>query len=306
MPLNVLFMGTPAFAVPALQALIDSPHRVLAVYSQPPRPAQRGQQLTKSPIHLLAEQHAIPVETPVTLKNAAAQARFAGYDADVAVVAAYGLLLPQAVLDAPRHGCVNIHPSALPRWRGAAPIQHTILAGDAMTEMCIMQMDKGLDTGAVMRRVPYAITNGMTTGALHDHMAQLGAQTVLDVLNDIEAGTAIALPQAEEGTTYAAKIDKAMARIDWRKPATNIDRLVRGMNPFPAAWFDWQGEAIKLFGVEIVDGSAAPGTVLDDKLTIACGNAAVRLTELQRPGKKRLPAAELLRGFTIPAGSVLN
>ena len=301
--MRLIFMGTPHFAVPTLQALIDSAHEVIAVYSQPPRPAGRGQKLTASPVHQLAEAHGITVHTPVSLKNPEAQQIFSAYQADAAIVAAYGLLLPQAILDAPKQGCINIHPSNLPRWRGAAPLQRTIMAGDTETAMCIMQMEAGLDTGPVLLRQPISIPPGTTTAMLHDQMSHLGATSLLKVLNELPALTAQF--QSAEGVTYATKISKAEARIDWKQPAQHVQQLVLGLNPAPGAYFSHGGEHIKVLLGEAVANQGSPGTLIAEA-TIACGEGALRLIEIQRPGKKPQPISEALRGWNFPMGTVLE
>lgn len=306
--MRVVFMGTPDFAVPALKALIASAHEVVAVYSQPPRPAGRGMKLTASPVHQLAEAYHIPVFTPVSLKPAEAQETFTAHQADIAVVAAYGLLLPQPVLDAPRHGCINIHPSDLPRWRGAAPIQRTLMSGDRDTACCIIRLELGLDTGPILLREPYRIPDTMDAGALHDHMAALGARQVLTVLSQIESGTLRPQPQAADGVTYAEKLTKADRPLDWNQPAEALLTQVRGLSPAPAATMELAGEAIKIFRAELVDGDAAQpaGTVLDDQLRIATGDGrALRLLELQKPGKSRQNAQQFLQAAPIPAGTRL-
>lgn len=306
--MKIIFMGTPEFAVPALQALIDSPHEIIAVYSQPPRPAGRGMKLTPSPVHQLAQKHSIPVFTPEKLKPADVQEVFKSHHADIAVVAAYGLLLPQAVLDAPRLGCINIHPSDLPRWRGAAPIQRTLMAGDSTTACCIIQLEMSLDTGPIHVREPFTIPPEMDAGGLHDAMAAMGAKQVLTVLKNLSTPNPPApMPQASEGVTYAEKITKADREIDWRKSAQEILNQIRGLSPAPAAVTMMNGEAIKLFRAEITNGdmTKSPGTVLDGMLTINCGNAtALRITEAQRPGKSRSPVTAFLQGFPIPAGTL--
>lgn len=303
MTLNVIFMGTPAFALPAFEALLASGHKVCAAYSQPPRPAGRGQKLTPSPIHQRAEAAGIPVETPVSLKPEDVQQHLRAYGADVALVAAYGLLLPQAVLDAPRLGCINIHPSALPRWRGAAPIQRTIMAGDRETACCIMQMEAGLDTGPVLLRESFAIPPDMDAGGLHDAMAHMGARLAMQVLDGLPMHAAT---QATEGVTYATKITKADQVIDWRQPAHVIAAQVRGLSPAPGATFGWGDETVKLYAAEVSEGSGAAGTVLDASGVVACGKGALRLLVLQRAGKQRVPAEEFLRAQPIAVGTVLS
>ena len=311
-PLRLVFMGTPDFAVPSLRALIEAGHDLVCVYSQPPRPAGRGQQVQKSPVHRFAEEHGIAVRTPKTLRTAEAQAEFAALNADAAVVAAYGLILPQPVLDAPRLGCLNVHGSLLPRWRGAAPIQRAILAGDAETGITIMQMDIGLDTGAMLLKEPVPITAETTASSLHDALADLGARMIVDALNGLAAGRLTAVPQPDEGVTYAAKLTRDDGRLDWSKDAASVERQVRAVTPWPGCWFDAptpQGvERIKVLKAELAPGvaRAAPGTVLDDRLTIACNGGAVRLTLVQRPGKAPVDGAAFLRGFALPAGTVLG
>lgn len=296
-------MGTPDFAVPALDALVSAGHDIVAVYSQPPRPGgRRGKAPTPSPVHKRADALGIAVRTPVSLKAADEQAALAALDADVAVVAAYGLILPRAVLDAPRQGCINIHASLLPRWRGAAPIQRAILAGDAETGVCIMQMEAGLDTGPVRKTVRTPIAD-KDAGALTAELGAIGAQAIVDVLADLDGHPPV--PQPEAGVTYAAKIDKAEARIDFAAAADAVERQVRAFHPAPGAWFEHAGERIKMIAVEIVPGSGTPGEVLDEALTIACASGAIRPVSVQRAGRGVMTADELLRGFSIPRGTVL-
>lgn len=296
-------MGTPEFAVPTLSALAAAGHDLCGVYTQPPRRAGRGKALTPSPVQKAAEALGVPVCTPLTLRDAAAQAAFAALGADVAVVAAYGLILPKPVLAAPRHGCLNVHGSLLPRWRGAAPIQRAILAGDAVTGVGIMQMEAGLDTGPV--RLEEATEIGTkTSGELSAELAALGARLMVQVLGDLPGHPPV--PQAEAGVTYAAKIEKAEARIDWRQSASQIERQIRAFNPAPGAWFEHGGERLKLLAGEVVARHGAPGTVLDDVLTIACGlGSALRPTLIQRAGRAPMAPAELLRGFPLPPGTRL-
>ena len=293
--MRVIFMGTPDFSVPALRA-IASDHEVVAVYSQPPRAAGRGQKPRPSPVQAAAEVLSLPVRTPEHLRDPQAQADFAALCADVAVVVAYGLILPQPVLDAPRLGCLNIHASLLPRWRGAAPIHRAILAGDDETGVAIMQMEAGLDTGPVLatRRTP--IVADETTADLHDRLAVIGADLIADVLPRLPLP---ATAQPDQGVTYAAKIDKAEARIDWTRPADEIDRQIRGLSPFPGAWCDIDGERVKLLRSRVVPGGGQPGTVLPS-FTVACGIGAVQITLAQRAGKRPMAAADLLRGWTLP------
>ncbi len=300
-------MGTPEFAVPALRALIGSAHQVVAVYSQPPRPAGRGLKLTPSPIHQLAVAHGIPVFTPISLKSPEIQAEFAAHGADIAVVAAYGLLLPQAILDAPRLGCINIHPSDLPRWRGAAPIQRTLMAGDTDTACCIIQLEAGLDTGPIHRREPFTIWPDMDAGALHDAMAEIGAHQVITLLDAFAQGQHPApRTQHPDGITYAEKISKAERALDWSRPANELLNQIRGLSPAPAATAELNGEVVKLFKASLAPGDASqpPGILLDDQLLVNAGDGqALRLSELQRPGKNRQYASDFLQGFAVPAGS---
>jgi methionyl-tRNA formyltransferase len=310
--LRLIFMGTPDFAVPSLAALIAAGHEIVCVYSQPPRPAGRGQQVQKSPVHRFAEEKGVPVRTPKSLRNAEAQAEFAGLNADAAVVAAYGLILPQAILDAPRLGCVNVHGSLLPRWRGAAPIQRAILAGDAETGITIMQMDVGLDTGAMLSKEAVAITPATTASGLHDDLAALGARMIGPALAGLADGSLTAQPQPEEGVTYAAKLTREDGRLDWSQPAAFVERQVRALTPWPGCWFDIGAERIKVLAAEpggaatAAPGTLLPGTLLDDRLTVACADGTVRLTRVQRPGKAPVDGAAFLRGFALPVGSVIG
>jgi methionyl-tRNA formyltransferase len=301
--MRVIFMGTPDFAVPALRALMAAGHDVCAVYTQPPRPGgRRGRELTPTPVHRVAEELGIPVHHPASLKGAEEQAEFAALGADVAVVAAYGLLLPQAVLDAPTHGCLNLHASLLPRWRGAAPIQRAILAGDERTGVQVMQMELGLDTGAV--RAGSEVTIGTKNiGQITDELSQSGSELIVRVLANLSAFPPV--PQGAEGVTYAHKIDKAETRIDWNASAEMVLRQIRAFAPAPGAWCEIAGERCKLLAAEAASGSGAPGAVLDDQLTVACGTGAIRPTMLQRAGKPALPRADLLRGWVIAPGTRL-
>ena len=297
--MRVIFMGTPDFSVPALQA-IAARHEVVAVYSQPPRAAGRGQKPRPSPVQRAAQELGLIVMTPERLKSPEDQAAFAAFDADIAVVVAYGLILPQVILDAPRLGCLNIHASLLPRWRGAAPIHRAILSGDAETGVAIMQMEAGLDTGPVLAEARTTIVPADTTADLHDRLSGLGATLVCEVLDHIAAGNApTPIPQAADGVTYAAKIDKAEAKIDWTRPATEIDRQIRGLSPFPGAWTIAGPERLKLLRSRVVEGEGEPGAVLHD-FTIACGSNAVEVLQAQREGKKPMPAAEVLHGSQLP------
>ncbi|BBB08023.1 methionyl-tRNA formyltransferase [Sphingopyxis sp. EG6] len=300
-------MGTPPFAVPTLAALHAAGHEIACVYSQPPRPAQRGKKLQKSPVQVWAEEHGLPVRTPRSLKSEEVQAEFAALDLDVAVVAAYGLILPQAVLGAPREGCLNVHGSILPRWRGAAPVQRAILAGDAETGVTIMQMDAGLDTGA-MRLVEATPIGRKTAGVLTHELAEMGALMMVKVLSDLHAF--MPEPQPADGVTYAAKIDKSEARLDFLPSAAQVERQIRAFNPMPGAFFELDGERYKILAAEIVHpaetiAGAAPGVTLDDALTIACNPGAIRAMRVQRAGKPAMDAGELLRGRAIPAGTRL-
>lgn len=294
--MKVVFMGTPEFSVPVLEAL-HARHEIVAVYCQPPRPAGRGKADRPSPVQARAEEFGLPVRHPVSLRNPDAVAEFAALGSDVAVVVAYGLILPQVVLDAPRLGCLNIHASLLPRWRGAAPIHRAIMAGDQETGVCIMQMEAELDTGPVLMREAVEIGAEETTAELHDRLSALGAQLIVRAL---EALPLPAVPQPAEGVTYAAKVDKAEARIDWARPAEEVDRLIRGLSPFPGAWVEMNGERVKLLRSRLAEGQGAPGQVLHG-FTVACGTGAVEITEAQREGKRPMPAQEILRGLILPA-----
>lgn len=295
-------MGTPDFAVPALRALHEAGHEIACVYTQPPRPAGRGKKLMPSPVQVEAERLGVPVRCPVSLRNPQAQAEFADLQADVAVVAAYGLILPQPVLDAPRHGCLNIHASLLPRWRGAAPIHRAVMAGDAETGVTIMQMEAGLDTGPMLHKVTVPVER-KTTGELFVELGAVGAAAMVEVLADLSAFP----PEVQDDAAaiYAPKIDKAEGKIEWAADAAQIERLVRGLAPFPGAWFELEGERVKLLLAEIVDAHGAPGTVLDADFTIACGTGAIRPLRLQRAGKPVLERGEFLRGRPVAAGTVL-
>lgn len=301
--MRIVFMGTPDFSVPALDALIEAGHDIAAVYCQPPRPAGRGKKDRPSPVQQRAEALGLLVRHPVSLKSEQAQAEFGALNSDVAVVVAYGLLLPQAILDAPRFGCLNIHASLLPRWRGAAPIHRAIMAGDTETGVCIMQMEAGLDTGPVLLRREIGIGAEDTTADLHDRLSALGAAAIVEALDDLDALKAV--PQPADGVSYAAKIDKAEARIDWSRPAVEVDRLIRGLSPFPGAWFEVDGTRIKVLGSRLGSGSGAPGEVLDANLTVACGAGAVQLTRLQRAGKAAQDADVFQSGARIAPGTML-
>jgi methionyl-tRNA formyltransferase len=303
--MRIVFMGTPDFAVPTLEALVAAGHQIAAAYTQPPRPGgRRGRELIASPVQRRAEALGIPVRSPVSLKAADAQAEFRALQADVGVVAAYGLILPQAVLDAPRHGCLNVHGSLLPRWRGAAPVQRAILAGDAETGVGIMQMEAGLDTGPVRLEGPTPI-DGKTAGELTAELSAMGARLMTQVLGDLAAYPA--RPQPDDGVTYAAKIDKAEARLDFTLTATEVERRVRAMNPAPGAWFEVAGERVKVLACDLLPFTfpGGEGTTVDDRLAIACGDGAIRPTLVQRAGRGITPAGEMLRGFPIPSGTQL-
>lgn len=302
--MRVVFMGTPAFSVPVLEAL-HARHEVVCAYSQPPRPAGRGKKDRPSPVQERAEALGIPVRHPVRLRDAAEQADFAALHADVAVVVAYGLILPKPILEAPRLGCLNIHASLLPRWRGAAPIHRAIMAGDAATGVCIMQMDEGLDTGPMLLARSIPILPADTTASLHDRLAALGGECIVAALAALRRGELAATPQPAAGVTYAAKIGRAEAAIDWTRPAAGIERALRAFDPFPGAASSLRGTVVKCWSATVVPGAGAPGTVLavgDDGITVACGRDALRCTVLQRPGSKRLPAGEFLRGFPVSVG----
>ncbi|MBI3439533.1 MAG: methionyl-tRNA formyltransferase [Proteobacteria bacterium] len=306
MTLRLAFMGSPDFALPSLAALIEAGHDIACVYSQPPRPAGRGKQERPTPVHAFATSRGLEVRTPKSLRNAEAQAAFAALNLDAAIVVAYGLILPKPILDAPRMGCFNLHGSLLPRWRGAAPIQRAIMAGDAKTGVQVMRMEEGLDTGPVLAAYETPITPDDTTGTLHDRLAQNGAILLIDTLARLERGKARETPQPQEGVTYANKITPSEARIDWSAPAREIDGKIRGLSPYPGAWFELNGVRVKALGSRIASGAAPPGTVLDDQLTIGCGEGAVRLTRLQREGRGALNAMEFLRGNPVTAGGRLG
>jgi methionyl-tRNA formyltransferase len=303
--MRLIFMGTPDFAVPTLLALAGAGHDIAAVYTRAAKPAGRGMALQPTPVEREASRLALPVLTPKTLKDEAAQAAFRAHNADAAVVVAYGLILPKPVLEAPRLGCFNVHASLLPRWRGAAPINRAIMAGDAESGVTIMQMDEGLDTGAIAMAESVAIGADMTAGELHDELARLGSALMVRALAEIERGAAMPKRQPAHGVTYAEKISKAETRIDWRKPAREVHNHIRGLSPFPGAWFEYGGGRVKALRSTKGQGKGAPGTVLDGSLTIACGDGAVRLTQVQRAGKQPMSAEEFLRGTKIEAGARL-
>ncbi len=302
--MRIIFMGSPEFAVPTLQALVDAAHEVVCVYTQPPRPGgRRGKELTQTAVHQLAERLGIEVRHPASLKSAEEQEKFAALGADVAVVAAYGLILPQAVLDAPKHGCLNVHASILPHWRGAAPIHRSIMAGDEVTGVTILQMEAGLDTGPMLATVRTPVED-KTTGELTEELAELGAQLMVGTLIDLDALHPV--EQDHDAATYAKKIDKAEARIDFARPAAEVVRQVHGLSPFPGAWFDLDGVRVKLLRAEVAEGSGKPGEVLDDTLAIACGSGAIRPVELQKAGKPRMDLDTFLRGNPVAKGTIIS
>lgn len=303
--MRLIFMGTPDFSVPTLEALAAAGHDIIAVYTQPPRPAGRGKKERKSAVHVAAEALGLNVLTPKSMKADAAIAEFSALDAEAAVVVAYGQILPQPVLDAPALGCINVHASLLPRWRGAAPIHRAIMAGDAVTGVCIMQMELGLDTGPVLARAETVIEAEDTTLSLHDKLADQGASLINEVLADMAAGGTQPDVQSAEGVTYAQKIDKAEARVDWNAASDVIDRQVRGLFPFPGAWFELDGERIKVMAGVCCDGSGDAGMTLDDELRVACGEGAYQLTRVQRAGKGAVATEAFLRGKAVPRGTQL-
>jgi methionyl-tRNA formyltransferase len=302
--LRLAFMGTPDFAVPTLAELIAQGHDIAAVYSQPPRPKGRGMALEPGPVHKFAESSGLPVRTPLSLKDADAQAAFAALDLDVAIVVAYGLLLPKPILDAPQLGCFNLHGSLLPRWRGAAPIQRAVMAGDAETGVMVMRMDEGLDTGPVLTAERVAVGR-KTSGELTSELARLGADLMVRTLGALERGAVTPQAQPQDGVTYAKKILKDEARIDWSRSAHEVDCHIRGLSPFPGAWTEVNGERLKVLYGEPVSGNGRPGITLDDALTVACGDGAVRLVKVQRAGGKAMGAEALLKGFAVPRGTLL-
>jgi methionyl-tRNA formyltransferase len=303
MPLRLIFMGTPDFAVPSLLEFVAHGHEIAAVYTRAPRPAGRGMKLQPTPVEQEARRLGIPVLTPKTLRTPEALDEFRAHDADAAIVVAYGMILPQAILDAPRLGCFNLHASLLPRWRGAAPINRAIMAGDAETGVMVMKMDVGLDTGDVAMAERLTIPDTMTAADLHDALAPLGADLIVRAVGGLERGGLQLTRQSEEGVTYAAKIEKAEARIDWNRPAREVLRHIHGLSPFPGAWceaaLDGETARIKILRCEPAKGAGAPGDVLDDRLTIACGDGAIRILELQRAGKAPMQAADFLRGTPL-------
>ncbi|TKZ21068.1 methionyl-tRNA formyltransferase [Shimia litoralis] len=299
--MKLVFMGTPAFSVPVLDALVQAGHEIAAVYCQPPRPAGRGKKDRPTPVHARALELGLDVRHPVSLKGAQEQAEFDALGADIAVVVAYGLILPQAILDAPTRGCLNIHASLLPRWRGAAPIHRAIMAGDAKTGICIMQMEAGLDTGPVLLCEDTDIAPTETTDALHDRLSVMGAQAIVTALGQLDALVAVSQPDA--GVTYAHKIDKSEARIDWTASAVEVDRQIRGLSAFPGAWCEINGQRVKILASRIAQSAGPAGMVLDDTLTVGCAEGAVQLLRLQKAGKGAQDAEVFLRGFPVAQGT---
>ncbi|TCU66653.1 methionyl-tRNA formyltransferase [Bradyrhizobium sp. R2.2-H] len=307
MPLRLIFMGTPDFSVPTLLELVAHGHEMVAVYTRAPKPGgRRGLQLQPTPVEEAARKLGIPVLTPKTLKTPEALQEFRAFEADAAVVVAYGMILPQAILDAPRLGCYNLHASLLPRWRGAAPINRAIMAGDAESGVMVMKMDVGLDTGDVAMAERIAISDSMTALDLHDRLSRLGADLMVRAMAALERGGLQLRKQDEDGVTYAAKIDKAEARIDWTRPARAVLRHIHGLSPFPGAWAELENARVKILRCELAKGSGAAGEVLDDQLTVACGDGAIRIIELQREGKGRMQAADFLRGAPLRVGAKFN
>ena len=306
MPLRLIFMGTPDFAVPTLLELVGRGHDVAAVYTRAPRPAGRGMALQPSPVEREARRFGLPVATPATLRTAEAQAQFAAHAADAAVVVAYGLILPRPILEAPRLGCFNLHASALPRWRGAAPINRAIMAGDSATAATVMKMEEGLDTGPVAMAEPVAIAPDMTAGELHDVLAQLGTDLMARALAALKKDALVLTPQQSEGVTDAAKIDKNETRIDWTKPWKAVHDHCRGLSPFPGAWCEIAGARVKVLRTTRGEGAGAPGTALDDRLTVACRDGAIHIVELQPAGKRAMKTDEFLNGNQVPAGTGLR
>jgi len=303
--LRLAFMGTPDFAAASLAALIAAGHDIEAVYSQPARPSGRGHRPQPSPVQALAASHGLRVSTPATLKDETERRRFASLGLDVAVVVAYGLLLPKAFLEAPRLGCLNVHASLLPRWRGASPIQHAILAGDLETGITIMRMDEGLDTGPILLTEPLAIGPAETGGSLHDRLASLGARLIVEGLDRLTSGKLVPRPQPAEGACYAPKLTREDGRLDWRRPAEELARRVRALNPRPGAWCEAGHERLRVLTAEPAAGNGPPGRLLDDRLTVACAMGALRLVEIQRPGRAAMGAEDFLRGHPLAKGTVL-
>ncbi len=303
--MRLAFFGTPDFSVPALEALVAGGHEIVCVYTQPPRAAGRGEKQRRSAVHDAAETLGLTVRTPQSLKDGAVQDDFAALGLDAAVVVAYGLILPIQILEAPRLGCINIHASLLPRWRGAAPIQRAILAGDSETGVTIMAMDEGLDTGPELLKQSLPIEASATAETLHGQLSALGARLIGEALEGLAAGKITPVSQAGAGVTYADKLTRAEGRLDWRRPAAELERQVRAFSPWPGAWFEHDGNRLKVIAAELADGAGAPGTVLDGQLTTACGEGSLRLLTVQREGRAPVAAADLLRGYPIAPGVVL-
>jgi len=306
MTLRLAFMGSPNFALPTLEALLGAGHQIACVYSQPPRPAGRGKHEQPTPVHARALQYALPIRTPKSLKGAQAQGEFAALKLDAAIVVAYGLILPKPVLDAPRLGAFNLHGSLLPRWRGAAPIQRAIMAGDGETGVQVMRMEEGLDAGPVLATFSTPIAFDDTTGSLHDRLAQNGARLMVETLAKLARGEAVQTPQSDIGVTYAHKITPGETRIDWTKSAREIDCMIRGLSPFPGAWCELNGVRVKVLMSRLGQGEGAAGETLDEALLVACGSGAVRLLTVQRQGRAPLDSATFLRGVSVPAGTHLG
>ena len=304
--LRIAFMGTPEFAVPILEALVSVGHEIICVYTQPPRTGGRGQKEKKTPIHIRAEKFGINVRAPKDFRFKRQQRAFADLNLDCAVVVAYGLILPGVILTAPKLGCLNIHASLLPRWRGAAPIQRAILTGDEESGVTIMQMDEGLDTGAMLMVGRVTITRETTGESLHNTLSEIGSALIIKVLNALMEGKIRPTDQPEDGVTYAKKLDRSEGHIDWRKPAEDIERLIRAFSPWPGGWFEVKGERIKILSAQVENIDGVPGTVMDDKLTISCGVDGLQLNTVQRAGKSPMTVAEFLRGFKLPIGTVVN
>ena len=304
--LRIAFMGTPEFAVPILEALVSVGHEIICVYTQPPRTGGRGQKEKKTPIHIRAEKFGINVRAPKDFRFKRQQRAFADLNLDCAVVVAYGLILPGVILTAPKLGCLNIHASLLPRWRGAAPIQRAILTGDEESGVTIMQMDEGLDTGAMLMVGRVTITRETTGESLHNTLSEIGSSLIIKVLNALMEGKIWPTDQPEDGVTYAKKLERSEGHIDWRKPAEDIERLIRAFTPWPGSWFEVKGERIKILSAQVENIDGVPGTVMDDKLTISCGVDGLQLNTVQRAGKSPMTVAEFLRGFKLPIGTVVN
>jgi methionyl-tRNA formyltransferase len=304
--LRLVFMGSAGFSVPTLRALLEAGHQVVAVYTQPPRPAGRGHRERLSPVHVFAAERGLEVRTPASLKGAEIQRAFAALSTDAAVVAAYGLILPAPALAAPRLGCLNVHASLLPRWRGAAPIQRAILAGDLETGVTIMQMDEGLDTGSILSVGKVPIAADTTAESLRDVLAEMGARLMVEALDGVVAGTLTARPQPETGATYARKLERDEGRLDWTRPSAELERAVRALNPWPGVWFEYRGERIRVLAAEAAETVAAPGTVVDDRLTIACSEGGLRPLRVQRAGRAAVDTGAFLRGFALPEGTLVT